>query len=227
MTAGYAFRLFLRCFVAPASPAAHGHGEAHHAHESPPIMTLPMAVLAVGAAAAGLLGSPWTSQPFFRLLQEHHLHEGLDLPVLWLSTLVVVSGITLAWVVGVKRRNLLPQGLRPLGSALYRLAFNKYYVDEAYQVVLIGPCLALARALGRFDIAIIDGAVNGVGRLGAWASRAKAWVDHAIIDGAVNGLAWIARWVGAQLRQAQTGIIQQYLLVVVVSVVVLSVMLLR
>ncbi|MBI4341612.1 MAG: NADH-quinone oxidoreductase subunit L [Candidatus Omnitrophica bacterium] len=228
MTAGYAFRLYLRCFHGGAPVASHAPGPPPHApHESPLVMTLPMTVLAVGAVAAGLLGSPWSGQPFFRLFGEHHLHEGLDVPILVWSTLVLVVGIALAWVVGAKRRNLLPEGLRPLGARLYRLAFNKYYVDEFYEAAIVRPCLALARGLQRFDQAVIDGAVNAIGLAGETVSRAKAWVDRTIVDGAVNGIAFLTRWLGAQLRQVQTGIIQHYLLVVIVAVVALSFVVLR
>jgi len=218
MTAGYIFRLYFRCFL--------GAGD-HQAHESPLVMTVPMAVLAVGAACVGLVGSPWFHQPLFHLLGVAEAHESLNTSILLLSTAIAAMGIGLAWIVGVKRRNLLPAFLRPLGSRLYALAAHKYYVDELYQRVLIGPWFAMARGLSQFDQSVVDGAVNGVGRGGLLLSRLKERFDRLVVDRAVNGIAETVRAAGAALRALQTGIIQQYLLVVVVSVVVLSAVLRR
>jgi len=216
MTAAYSLRLYWRCFHG----AAHASGHEHAPHESPLIMTGPMTLLGVGAALIGLLGSPWNHE-FFSLLGEHEAH-GLDVPILLLSTAVLVTGALLAWVVGVQRRNLLPAGLRPLGHRLYGWALNKYYVDEAYQRWLIAPLLGLMQAMARVDQVAIDGTVNNVGRFGRWTGETKAWIDRVFVDGLVNGVALTVRGFGGVLRWVQTGIVQQYLLIVVVSVVVLS-----
>ncbi len=218
MTAAYIFRLYFRCFHGTESKA---HG--HHV-ESPRIMVAPMAVLAVGALAIGLVGAPWTGEPVFNLLGHlpSTIPHGLSYPLLLLSMLVFALGVALAWTVGVQRRNLLPSGLRPLGHRLYILAANKYYVDELYDRVLIQPFLRAAAWLARWDQQVIDGAVDGAGRLGAWVSVCKGWFDRVVVDGIVNGVALTIRGAGALARWLQTGIIQQYLLVVVVAVVVLS-----
>ena len=147
--------------------------------------------------------------------------------VLGASSGALLVGWWLAWTVGFQRRNLLPAILRPLGSAWYRTAAGKYYVDEFYQWALIKPFLRIARVLSRFDGVVIDGAVNGMGTFGAWVSQVKAQFDRLVVDGLVNGVARTARNAGILLRRIQTGIIQQYLLVVVVSVVVLSLLLRR
>ncbi|MBI3022082.1 MAG: NADH-quinone oxidoreductase subunit L, partial [Candidatus Omnitrophica bacterium] len=217
MTAGYIFRLYLRCFEGRPPERAE-----RHAHESPKVMVIPMVFLAVGAAFAGLMGSPWFHQPIFHLLGATVSHEGVDLPLLVSSWLLAGVGIWLAWTVGVKHRRFLPAPLRPLGSRLYRLAANKYYVDEFYARVLINPFLAASRGLSRFDLRVIDGAVDLAGRLGWSIGQWKERFDRAVVDRLVNGLARMVRGLGASLRWLQTGIIQQYLLVVVVAVVVFS-----
>ncbi|MBI2495582.1 MAG: hypothetical protein HYW10_03310, partial [Candidatus Omnitrophica bacterium] len=145
-----------------------------------------------------------------------------DLPLLVSSWLLTGVGIWLAWTVGVKHRRLLPVPLRPLGSRLYRLAANKYYVDELYARFLIKPFLAAANGLSRFDLRVIDGAVDRAGQLGWSIGQWKERFDQAVVDRLVNGLARMVRGLGASLRWLQTGIIQQYLLVVVVAVVVFS-----
>ena len=220
MTTAYVFRLYLRCFHgAPASPAGQA---AYHPHESPLVMVLPMAVLALGAAAVGLAGSPWLSTPLLHLLGVTETHEGLDVPVLVWSTLAAAAGLWLAWSVGVRRARPLPAVLRPLGTRLYTWAANKYYVDEWYQQAIIGPCLAAARSLSRFDLRVIDGAVNGAGLAGRAVATWKERFDRLVVDRLVNGTASAIRSAGAGLRWVQTGIVHQYLLVVVVAVVVVS-----
>jgi NADH-quinone oxidoreductase subunit L len=186
-------------------------------------MVGPLVVLAMGAAAAGLVGSPVLQSRFFHLLGDAHVHEGMDLPILLWSSAAMLVGIGLAWVVGVKHRSLLPEGLRPLGRRLYTVAANKYYVDEGYDRAIIQPFLRLTSRLSRFDQEVVDGAVNGAGRAGARLSQWKDWMDQHLVDRAVNGLAQAIRGLGAALRWVQTGVVQQYLLVLVASVVLLSV----
>jgi NADH-quinone oxidoreductase subunit L len=226
MTAAYVFRLYFRCFEG-ASPHRAGHPADHHPHESPRVMVAPLLLLALGALGAGLTGSPWLHHPLFHLLGETEVHEGIDMPVLVLSTVAAGAGIWLAWTVGFRRANLLPAALRPLGAHLYRWASHKYYVDEAYERWLLRPCARLAQRLSRFDLQVIDGAVNGAGRagwvLGAWKER----FDRLVVDGLVNGLALTVRGFGAVIRWIQTGVIQQYLFVVVAAVVALSFLLKR
>jgi len=220
MTTGYIFRVYLRCFEGRA-PQETGP----HPHESPAMMVVPMAALGLGAAIAGLVGSPWMRHRIFHLLGDPQVHHGMDPLILGLSSVAVVVGFGLAWVIGFRRRNLLPEALRPLGARLYRWAAHAYDVDACYQRMIIGPCWRLAGWLSRFDQRVIDGAVNGAGDAGWRLSQWKAWVDQRIVDRAVNGIAQLVRDTGALLRWIQTGIVQQYLFVMVVSVVVLSILL--
>ena len=222
MTAGYIVRLYLRCFEGPSPARSHG---GHPPHESPLVMVLPMAVLGVAAAVVGLTGSIWW-QPFFHLLGVHG-HTALDLPVLLWSTGAALAGAALAWLVGVRHRLRLPAALQPLGHRLYALAFNKYYVDEAYGAAVIRTTLDAAEEFSRFDRAVIDGAVDGAGAAGDLVSRWKERFDRLVVDGLVNGVATAARAAGAGLRRIQTGVVQQYLLIAVASVVLLAAWLVR
>ena len=219
MTAAYIFRLYLRCFH--GAPAHHGHSE-HPAHESPAIMTAPLALLAIGAAGIGFLGSPFTHHWLFGFLKLEEAQEGLDLTMLLVSGLIAGLGAWLAWEVGVRRRTLLPAGLRPLGQRLYGWAAHKYYVDECYREAIVQPFLRLTQGLSRFDQVVIDGAVNRTGSAGAWLSRLKAEFDRRIVDGLVNAIGRAIQAISARGRQLQTGIIHHYLLGIVASVVLLA-----
>ena len=187
------------------------------------IMVVPMALLAIGATLAGLAGSPLFHHPLFRLLHDAHAPEGIDVPILLWSSLALAVGVTQAWTVGFQRRNFLTIGLRPLGRRLYAWAANAYHVDACYYTVLIQPVLATTRWLAQWYQQVIDGAVNKAGRLGAWISQWKERCDRLVVDGCVNGLARAVRGAGNLVRWVQTGIIQPYLLFVIVAVVVLSV----
>ena len=236
MTCTYILRLWLRIFwgeehhAADAHAGGHGkHGKsqashASHAHESPAIMVLPMAVLGIGAAIAGLAGSPWFGGRFFYLLGDHHAHEHIDIPLLIVTFAILVAGGSLAYFVGFKRLNFVPTPLRPLATKAYTLAYNKYYVDEIYQAVLIRPIQAASRSLTGFDGSVVDGAVNGAGRIGAFLSRWEDAFDRLVVDGAVNGFGAIAQTLGSAGRLLQTGQVQQYLLVIIVAAVRLSVL---
>ena len=222
LTSSYIFRLYLCCFHGPAHGVV---GHDHQAHESPLIMVAPMLVLAVGAAFAGWAGSPWLGQPLLRLLGQAHTHESLDLGIAAWSSVAFAAGIGLAWWVGVRHRQLLPGWLQPLGHRWYRWAAYRYGVDEWYQHYVIAPFLAAADALSRFDGRVVDGAVNGVGRAGWWLGQWKERFDRLIVDGVVNGVAAMIRRLGESLRRIQTGVIHQYLLVIVSAAVALTVIL--
>lgn len=217
LTATYLLRLYLRCFH--GSPSS----DAKHAHESPAIMTVPLILLAIFAAGIGLVGSPWMHHVFFRIIGVHEMHEGIEIGMVALSAALVLGGFWLAWQVGFRRRQLLPASLRPIGQWLYQAAFHKYYVDEFYGKAILQPFYAATRAFSRFDQKVVDGAVNAAGsgtwRLGQWKER----VDRLIVDRAVNGVATATRNLGLLLRLIQTGIVHQYLLMIVVAIVALAV----
>ena len=76
--------------------------------------------------------------------------------------------------------------------------------------------------LKRFDMAVVDGAVNGAGWLTkSVIAEASRWVDVYIVDGAVNLAGWIPQKLGAWGRKLQTGLIQNYALAVFVGVLVM------
>ena len=170
MTAFYTFRLvFLAFFGGPRM----SQEVAHHVHESPAVMTVPLVLLATLTAVAGLaVGIPSAhGTAFARFLRPvlplHEAEHGsaVAFALLLLSALVAVGGVLLAWVM---------YGLRPVRGQSIGLARNplhafllrKYYVDELYDALFVQPLLRLSTWCARaFDLGLIDGIVNGLGRL--------------------------------------------------------------
>jgi NADH-quinone oxidoreductase subunit L len=174
LTAFYTFRvIFLTFFTPPRmSPEM-----AHHAHESPPPMTVPLIALAALTVLAGGLGVPGAhGTAFARFLEPVlPLHEG-EHGVGSILTLAAVSlaasliGLAAAWAM-YRRRPVRAEEIGVARGGLHRLVLNKYYVDEIYDALFVRPLFAVCGWCARvFDLGVIDGAVNGVGRaVVAWA----------------------------------------------------------
>jgi len=191
-----------------------------HAHESPRNMTLPLVVLGVLSVCAGYVG--WPGHNYFH----HFIHFGeteseFSLFVMLLATGSGLLGIFAGWVIFVKK--WIPSSLlREKMPIVYNLLVNKYYMDELYWAIVVVPLLWFTRVLAVFDQKIIDGIVNGVGYITLGFSIAYAWVDKHIIDGLVNLVGSSTERAGRTLRYAQTGVVQNYMLVVFLGVLVIS-----
>ncbi len=99
-------------------------------------------------------------------------------------------------------------------------SYNKYWVDEFYGWAITRRTMDLARAVFAFDATVIDGAVNGSARLTRLASRITGGTDQYFVDGLVNAIAaFIVRFMSPLFRAAQTGLTQNYALVMVVGLV--------
>ena len=154
----------------PRLPNLHGDP-----HESPRSMTTPILVLAFLAAIGGLLSLPFSGlefltewlDPVFSDVPEIHVSSFLE--GFLLSCLSVAVGLTGIFIAhrfyrnGLRRPSEDPwlQRLGPVG----RLFGHAYYYDELIGRVVAGPLTKGADLLDRFDGKVIDGAVNGVGRL--------------------------------------------------------------
>jgi len=175
MTAFYTFRLiFLAFFGTPRMSKE----VAHHVHESPRVMTWPLLVLAALTFIAGIVvGVPSEhGTPFERFLAPvlpvHETEHGgaAGVMLLVLSVIVVAAGILLAWFMymGAPVR---PESIARPTSVVSRLLLNAWYVDWLYDRAIVRPFYALSTLLaGAFDLGIVDGLVNGLGRAVTWAS---------------------------------------------------------
>ena len=176
-TAFYMSRVFFLTFV--GRPRTHA---AEHAHESSPIMTIPLWILAILAVVAVVLGLPGEGQlgevfkrftePVFeagtaRLLAVHHFHEGAHPAWPFFAAWAIAAlGTFVAWTMYVGPAKALPEQLALGFPRLYRFAYEKFRVDELYQLIIIEPVRFLAYILWRVvDVFAIDGLfVNGVAR---------------------------------------------------------------
>ena len=136
-----------------------------------------------------------------------------------ISLLVAGIGIGLGVLFYVKDLRLpviWASRLKPL----YEASYNKYWVDEFYGWAITRRTMDLARAVFAFDAKVIDGTVNGSARLTRLASRITGGADQYFVDGLVNAIAaFIVRLMSPLFRAAQTGLTQNYALVMVVGLV--------
>jgi NADH-quinone oxidoreductase subunit L len=167
MTAFYTFRLvFLAFFGGPRMPKE----VAHHIHESPASMTVPLIVLAVLTVVAGLaVGIPSSQGTAFAHflspvlpLDEAEHSAGVAFTLLVLSAIVAIAGVALAWMV-YGRTPVRAASIGVARNPLHKLLIEKYYVDEIYDALFVKPIYHLSLWLARvFDPGLIDGIVNGV-----------------------------------------------------------------
>ncbi|MGD9542948.1 MAG: NADH-quinone oxidoreductase subunit L [Methylocystis sp.] len=148
----------------------HGHDDhGHHTpHESPLVMLIPLAVLAVGALGAGYVFEPYFAghdyTEFWKgalFSGEHNeiLHEMHDIPA-WAAyspTAMMVMGFLIALYVYVLKPGTA-QALARVFPRLYKFLLNKWYFDELYDFLFVRPAFAIGRLFWkRVDGAIIDG----------------------------------------------------------------------
>ncbi len=166
LTAFYSFRLVFVTFWGKSHVDPHHAG---HVHEPSTTMTAPLLVLAVLSIVGGYLGIPAFLEPVFHGKGAGAHHEGsAALVIMALATLMGLMGIGAAYYLYVLNPGL-PDRLARQWRAAYELSLHKWYIDEAYDRSLVRPTLSAAQGLWKhIDVAIIDGAVNGVARAIAW-----------------------------------------------------------
>lgn len=196
----------------------HGHGHDHgvHApHESSPLMTIPLYILAGLAIVGGYLGLPavfghgthalnnWlgghgghegvVSMHHYEEL-EHHASFGLEVILILVSIAIAAGGVMFSWNL-YKKHGLKGDAMvkKTLGK-FYTHMENKFYVDELYQKIIIDPFVFAGK--------------NVIMAFDKW-----------VIDGFVNGLGSVMLFFGDTLKLLQTGAVGNYAMMVVVGVV--------
>jgi NADH-quinone oxidoreductase subunit L len=206
MTAFYTARLiFLTFFGGPRM----SREVAHHIHESPPTMTVPLVVLAVLTVVAGwALGVPSDHgtrfarflAPVFPVEDAHH-GGVVAYMLMLLSVVVVVAGIVLAWYMYITTP-ARPETMGQARTPLHAFLSNAWYFDWFYDRAIVRPYFALCAFLARFDLAVIDGLVNLAGRtVVAWAGGVRRLQTGYVVNYALTMLAGAVALVGFLLTR--------------------------
>ena len=95
---------------------------------------------------------------------------------------------------------------------------NKYYVDELYNATFVKGTMVSAFGLWTFDRRVVDGAVNGSGWLTVFSSWVSNLLDRYVVDSAVNLVGRAAQESSFVFRRVQTGLIQNYALLMLFGV---------
>ncbi|AZO67746.1 NADH-quinone oxidoreductase subunit L [Mesorhizobium sp. M6A.T.Cr.TU.016.01.1.1] len=164
-TSFYSWRLIFMTFH--GQPRA-SHEVMHHVHESPPVMLVPLFILAAGALFAGVIfhgafigegyAEFWKAS-LFTLPENHILHDIHEVP-LWVKLAPFVAmliGFAVAWQFYIRAPEM-PKNLAAQHRGLYAFLLNKWYFDELYDFLFVRP----AKRLGHFlwktgDGTVIDG----------------------------------------------------------------------
>ncbi len=180
-----------------------------HIHESPPVMTIPLMALAVLAFVGGWVGIPELLgghnhfehflSPVFAAAEEHlhfaHVSHSLEYTLMGISVLLALGGIYLAYLMYIKV-SISPVRMAERFKGIYRLLYNKYYVDEIYNALIYQSIINFSHWLWRF-------------------------VDAVLIDGLVNLLGKIAILIGLIYRRIQTGYVQHYAAFLVLGAIII------
>ena len=223
LTAFYTMRQIALTFLGEPRTQA-----AAHAVESRPSMVLPLVVLAFFAVTLGWLGIPrefpiigGALPDFF----ENFMHgmayavpeieaAGSLIP-LFTSLVVALGGLYLGWLV---YRRVAPGAADPLAAPLgvvYTVIRRKYYFDEAYDFLFVRPSRWLAETFTAawMDRGVIDGALHAIARAFVWIGGAlRRGFDIPVVNRGFESVGQGARLLGGELRQVQTGRVQQYMI---------------
>jgi NADH-quinone oxidoreductase subunit L len=209
MTSFYMFRLLFLTFFGKFRGT---HEQEHHLHESPLSMTLPLILLAVLSAAGGFIGVPEVlhgsnqlgtfMSPLFDTARQINpsafaataLSHSEEYMLMGISVAMALIAATAAFVMYI-RKEAVPASDQVEKSAIQRVIYNKYYVDEIYDAVFVKPMNVLSNALYSFG--------------------------EFFIDLFVNASAKLIRLLSGLLRKTQTGSTGDYVFAMVLGIVVI------
>jgi NADH-quinone oxidoreductase subunit L len=232
LTAFYTMRqIRLTFFGEPRTEAA------EHAHETPWTMTAPLVILAFFAVAAGWVGIPehfpglggiipnWFHEFVGGTLLEHPKPVDFKIVPLLTSLVVALGGLGLGWLV---YRDIKAGGVDPVETALgpvHKVLKNKYYFDEFYDTVFVKPTYWIAETFTSqwMDRKVIDGILHWFAYItGVIGNFLRDAIDKPIVNGIGDWVAETTKKIGHVMRAIQTGRVQQYMILALVSVAAFS-----
>jgi NADH-quinone oxidoreductase subunit L len=194
LTAFYSWRLIFMTFHGKSRASKRVLG---HVHESPLVMTIPLAILAIGAVFAGgfsakILGIVDADLSFWNgsiaMLSHFNVLEAAHHVPAWVKSLPLVvgfGGLGLAFILYVLMPSL-PRVIARIFKPLYIFLSNKWFIDELYDFLFVNP----TKKLGSFLWKAVDAAT--IDRLGP------------------NGAAWLAMRFSHMVSYLQSGYIYVY-----------------
>ena len=196
MTAFYMFRLMYLTFFKEFRGTEH---QKSHLHESPALITIPLIVLAGLATFGGLInfpGSYWLNhylQPIISKVSHEEALNSTSYILMGIALVGAIVGITIAYVKYIKKSELPCEDENI--SGISKIIYNKYYVDEAYTLLIVNPL----NAASRFFRDTLETGLSNV----------------------VFGFGKITEAIGTQGRKVQSGSIGLYLFAFVLGVCVI------
>ncbi|MGB3223504.1 MAG: NADH-quinone oxidoreductase subunit L [Desulforhopalus sp.] len=196
MTAYYTFRMIFLVF----------HGEPRdkeaydHAHEPPAVMTIPLVILAVGAAFAGVLnlpaifgGSLNVSHWLAPSLADHHPHVSV-----WIEIMAIASSVGVVAIGLYIAYKKFGQGAEePEYTGFAKVGYNKFYVDEIYNAIFVRPYKGFGSVVTRF-------------------------LEPNVTDSHVKFSSWLYRKAGTAFKALQVGYVRVYAIYMVIGLSLMS-----
>ena len=200
LTSFYMFRVFILTFYGEFRGT---EKQAHHLHESPINMTLPLIILAVFSVGGGLINLP-------------HFAGGNEFLAHWLAPLLPEAGeagevnflsleggapllaaflpaFLAIYVFGMQKS--VPSEDAEI-SGIQKVIYHKFYIDELYDMLFVKPIAFLSNFF--FQV-----------------------IDFLVIDLFVEGLGRFVKYASSEFRRAQTGNVGIYLFCMVAAIVVI------
>jgi NADH-quinone oxidoreductase subunit L len=200
-------------FLAPSFEARATVSEATHAAEAAGALATAGASPAVAAGEHAEGAEPSSEGGH----AAQHISWAAEMGLMGLSVLVGIIGILVAYRFYVRAPEIA-EILARRWSGAHRVLSHKYYVDEFYNATVVAGTIGSAKGLWTFDAEVVDGAVNGSG----WLTLFSAWFSHLIdkyiVDGLVNLVGAVLEESSFVLRRLQTGLVQNYALVMLFGV---------
>jgi NADH-quinone oxidoreductase subunit L len=207
MTAFYIFRLYFLTFE---GKERFGHNL--HPHESSSVMTIPLITLAILAAIGGFIGIPalfsgkggnifegWLAPVFENAEKRLALYgthsSGTEILLMAVSVILAVGGVWIARNIYLRKPSVA-ESISERFKGIYKLLWNKYFVDEIYDAAVVNPVVKSSESF-------------------LW-----KFTDNKIIDGMVNGTASLIGSISERIRKIQTGVAQIYAIVMMLGIVI-------
>jgi NADH-quinone oxidoreductase subunit L len=212
------------------------HEQEHHIHEAPPSIALALVVLGGLSLVGGFVMLPAFIAPFApfekflapvfssaatRRVMEAGIHShAVEGEMAVVALAMVAAGWLLADLM-YRQKRISPERLSVAFGGLYELVLNKYYVDELYNLAVVQPYIMATRAMGWFDLYVIDGIVNLSATLTVFSSWLSGLFDHYVVDVLINLASNTTLSVGGRMRRLQTGSINGYLYGILAGVMII------